>query len=123
MKTSFAKPTTPGNRSGFTLVEVMIVVGIIGLIAAIAVPSYVKSRNVSRQNACINNLRIIDSAKEQWAMEAKQSDGSTVVINDANEYVKGSTTPFCPTGGSYTYRNIGSSPTCSLGVSKGHRFR
>ena len=56
------------KRSGFTLVEIMIVVAIIGLLAAIAIPSFVKARNQSQQNACINNLRIIDAGKEQWAM-------------------------------------------------------
>ena len=51
------------SNQGFTLVEIMIVVAIIGLLAAIAIPSFVKSRNTERTNACINNLRLIDAAK------------------------------------------------------------
>ena len=101
------------KRSGFTLVEIMIVVAIIGLLAAIAIPSFVKARNQSQQNACINNLRIIDAGKEQWAMAARKTDGATTTVGSVNEYIKGNTTPVCPGGGSYTYGNIGSNPTCA----------
>src|SRR5204862_5578809 len=61
------------KKSGFTLVEIMIVVAIIGLLAAIAIPNFVKARTTSQANACINNLRQIDGAKQQWALEQKQS--------------------------------------------------
>jgi len=101
------------KKSGFTLVEIMIVVAIIGLLAAIAIPSFVKARNTSQQNACINNLRQIDSGKEQGAMSFNLSDGDTITAATVNEYIKGGA-PSCPGGGTYTYNAIGTLPSCSV---------
>jgi len=103
------------GRKGFTLIEIMIVVLIIGLLAMIAVPSFVKSRENSRKNACINNLRQIDTAKEQWAMEARLSDGSACADEQSEvvALIKGGA-PNCPGGGSYTYGPIGTQPGCSI---------
>jgi type IV pilus assembly protein PilE len=110
------------RTQGFTLVEIMVTVGIIGLLAAIALPSFIKSRNVSQQNACINNLRIIDDGKQQWAFVARKSNGAAVTANSVNEYIKGSTTPVCPANGIYTYGNIGSVPDCSITTPTSHAF-
>jgi prepilin-type N-terminal cleavage/methylation domain-containing protein len=101
------------KKSGFTLVEIMIVVAIIGLLAAIAIPSFVKARNTSQQNACINNLRQIDSGKEQGAMAHSLADGSAIAAATVESYIKGGA-PSCPAGGTYTYQNIGTLPTCSV---------
>lgn len=102
-------------KKGFTLVEIMIVVAIIGLLAAIAIPSFVKSRNASRKSACINNLRQIDSAKEQWAMETNAATNATPVEADIEGYLK--SLPVCPAGGttfadSYTISVMNSNPLC-----------
>ena len=106
------------KKQGFTLVEIMIVVAIIGLLAAIGIPSFTKARDSSREKTCVNNLRIIDGAKEQWAMDANKVIGDAVVASDVGPYVKGGSAKLvCPAGGtdfasSYTISVIGTPPLC-----------
>jgi len=108
------------RRSGFTLVEIMIVVAIIGLLAAIAIPNFVKARTTAQKNACIANLKQIDGAKEQWAMEFKKTSGDTTDSVAVNSYLKNSAQPACPANGTYTYNVVGSNPTCTIGATLGH---
>jgi prepilin-type N-terminal cleavage/methylation domain-containing protein len=103
------------NKQGFTLVEIMIVVAIIGLLAAIAIPNFVRARTQSQKNACINNLRQIDSAVQTWALETKQAANATVGYTDIVGYLKNAVT--CPAGGtafsdSYTISTVTNKPVC-----------
>src|SRR5881409_438294 len=76
------------NRAGFTLVEIMIVVAIIALLAAIAVPGFLRARKRSQASKILNDLRMIDSAVDQYAIETAKSTGSTVAVTDWTNYVK-----------------------------------
>jgi prepilin-type N-terminal cleavage/methylation domain-containing protein len=102
------------TERGFTLIEIMLVVAIIGMLAGIATASFVKARTQTQTNICINNLIRIDSAKEQLALEANLTVGATVADASVNAYIKGGTAPPCPGAGTYTYNAIGTDPQCSV---------
>ena len=97
----------------------MIVVAIIGLLAAIAIPNFVRARTTSQMNACINNLRQIDGAAQQWALETKQATNATPAFSDVSGYLKSAVV--CPAGGStatfsssYQLNSVSSKPTCKI---------
>lgn len=101
------------KKRGFTLVEIMIVVLIIGLLMAIAVPYFMKSRTSGQNSSCIENLKKIESAKEQWAMEFGKISTDTPISSDlCPSYLE--TYPSCPGGGTYTIGNMSTRPVCSV---------
>ena len=101
------------RRSGFTLVEIMIVVCIIGMLAAIAIPNFLKARTYSQRSACIANLKQMHGAKQTWAMENKKGTGDTPLDGDLfgpDKYI--AKKPVCPARGDYTLDPVGQPVQC-----------
>ena len=103
------------HNSGFTLVEIMIVVAIIGLLAAIAIPAYAPARGTAYRNVCINNLQQIEGAIQRWSLDMQKDEGQPVTYSDIRGYLKHSVV--CPAGGtsfedSYTISTVDAPPVC-----------
>ena len=117
------------KKAGFTLVEIMIVVAIIGLLAAIAIPNFVKARAASQKNACIANLKQLEGAKATWALENNKTSTDTpseANLIGATAYVK--TKPTCPGGGddylaAAQIGTVATTATCSLAATLGHSLQ
>ena len=106
-----------GRASGFTLVEIMIVVLIVGVIVGLAVPNFINAETNGYTNACISNLHLIESAKIQWGVDnnvpATGSPGSTDLLGTyPTGYIKN--WPICPANGTYTIGNMATRPTCTV---------
>ena len=100
------------NNAGFTLVEIMIVVLIIGILLAIAIPSFVKARDKSYRTTCVSSLTKMQDAKEEFAIEHKKANDYTVQINDITPYLK--SIPVCPAGGVYDLLTVQEQADCSF---------
>ncbi len=108
-------PDESPQELGFTMIEIMIVVALVGLLAAIAIPNYVKSRGSAQLNACISNLQQIDGAIQSWALDMKRTSGESVNYEDFSSYLKHSV--LCPAGGtrfddSYLVSTVNAPPSC-----------
>ena len=105
---------------GFTLVEIMIVVAIIAILAAVAIPNFISYRKQSQATACVANLKQIQAAKEMWYMN-NSADPSLQDLVGSDKKIK--TTPICPAGGSYTVGGSTTDPTCDKGDSLGTDYK
>ncbi len=124
------------KSAGFTLVEIMIVVAIIGLLATIAIPNFVRARLKAQQSACINNLRQIDGAKQTWALENRANQTTVPVVANIQPYLgrgTAGTVPTCPAdpansfATSYSLNDLQTAPACLItpgapGDSTGHHL-
>ena len=103
------------DKSGFTLIEIMIVVAIIGLLASIAIPNYAHSRGKVQMQVCISNLQQIEGAIQRWSLDMHKDEGQPVTYNDIRGYLQRSVV--CPAGGtsfedSYTITTVEAAPVC-----------
>jgi hypothetical protein len=89
-------------------------VAVVGMLSAIAIPNFVKARTTAQRNACINNLRMLDAAKQQWALEKSKQSTDVPTLDDLKPYIGINPHPLCPAGGTYTINAAGQAPGCSL---------
>jgi prepilin-type N-terminal cleavage/methylation domain-containing protein len=103
------------RREGFTLIEILIVVAIMGILLGLAMPAFLKSRTAARKQVCIENLAQIESAKQMWGLESGKKSGDspgTADLFGPNSYIK--VEPSCPAGGKYDLTSIGVNALCTI---------
>lgn len=112
-----------GKLTGQGMAIAGLVTGYLGIVWAvilvpmmlgIAIPNFVKARDTAMENACINNLRMIEGAKQQWALENGKSPGDIPTAQDLKQFLPNGTFPTCPAGGTYTIGAVSNAPTCSI---------
>jgi prepilin-type N-terminal cleavage/methylation domain-containing protein len=109
------------NRA-FTLIELVVVCVLIGLLAVIAVPSFIKARANAQKRACIANLRAVDGAKQMWLTDNFKAITVVPTATNLAPYFGTKVMPVCPGGGTYTIRQGGVFPTCTLQLLAGHQM-
>ena len=107
-------------KKGFTLVEIMIVVAIIAILAAVAIPNFISYRKQSQATACIANLKQIQSAKELWFMNNSAAPSLTDLVGSEKKI---KTNPVCPAGGTYTVGDSTTDPICSIAATLGDDYK
>ena len=116
-------PPAPAKKTGLwwglgcllAVPAVLIVVAIVGILAAIAIPSFMKARETSQMNACVNNMRMIESAKDQAVLKYHHVEGDIVPEPEVSEFLRnGFSGLICPKGGRYTINPFGQYPECSV---------
>ena len=107
-------------KKGFTLVEIMIVVAIIAILAAVAIPNFISYRKQSQATACVANLKQIQAAKEMWFMNNSTAPAITDLVGSEKKI---KTNPVCPAGGTYTVGDSTTDPTCSIGTTLGTDYK
>jgi prepilin-type N-terminal cleavage/methylation domain-containing protein len=114
---------SPRLQPGFTLIEIMVVMFIVSLLLAIAVPQFIRAREVSRATSCRHNLKQILGSKERWAMDNHKGPDDEPVMEDLVEpgvYLEGELE--CPSGGDYDIGKLSELPTCTIGGVNGDRL-
>jgi hypothetical protein len=90
---------------------------LLGFVFVIVIPNFIRATHESAANACINNLRQIDAAKNEWALDKGKTNGCAVTETDITPYLAHGNLPKCPAGGSYIIGRVGEDPKCSVGTS------
>ncbi|MSU62061.1 MAG: prepilin-type N-terminal cleavage/methylation domain-containing protein [Pedosphaera sp.] len=103
------------NRAGFTLIEIMTVMGIIGMLATMSLPNLIRARSTSQTRVCITNLNKIESAKQVWGLEHARSLDAVPTVTDligSDAYIK--KMPACPASGAYDFQAVKTPATCTI---------
>lgn len=109
-----ARATAHSGSPAFTLVESLVIVGVIGILLTIAVPHYARHRAETQRQLCVKNLMVIDQAKEQWLLDHPGEASAELYEEDLAPYFQNTTLPTCPGGGVYNLGTVDQYPDCSL---------